>query len=108
MTREKLPFYARKDSGGRYLLDVWVQPGAKRNDLAGEYQGRLKVRVAAPASDNKANKALTGYLAELLDVKKSQVSVQTGHTGRKKTLAVRTENPPAWPEPGGVYTQPNP
>ena len=71
-----------------WRIHVWVQPGAKKTEVAGEYQGCVKIRLNAPAVDNKANKALVAYMAKLLKVKKSQVVIEAGFTNRRKRLAV--------------------
>ena len=91
-----LPEYARAAAGG-WLLKVWVQPGAKKTELAGMYQGSLKIRLSAPAVDNKANTALVEYVAALLGLKKSQVTLESGHAARGKTLRVENEKMPEWP-----------
>ncbi|NDV19795.1 DUF167 domain-containing protein [Pseudodesulfovibrio sp. JC047] len=77
-------------------IAVWVQPGARKSQLAGEYQGCVKIRLNAPAVDNKANKSLVRYVAELLKVKKSQVAIVSGHTNRKKLLALSSTGEPDW------------
>ncbi|WP_459854079.1 DUF167 domain-containing protein [Humidesulfovibrio idahonensis] len=77
---------------------MWVQPGAKRDELAGLHQECLKIRLSAPAVDNKANQALVLYVAGLLGLKRSQVSLAAGHTSRKKTLRVLAEKEPIWPQ----------
>jgi len=74
-----------------------VQPGAKRDELAGLHQECLKIRLSAPAVDNKANQALVLYVAGLLGLKRSQVSLTAGHTSRNKTLRVLAEKEPTWP-----------
>jgi len=76
---------------------VWVQPGAKKNELAGLHQECLKIRLSAPAVDNKANTALVEFVAALLGLKRSQVSLEAGHTSRRKTLRVLAEKEPIWP-----------
>lgn len=83
-----LPPWVRETGGGTWLLFVHVQPGAKKNELAGEMNGRLRVRVAAQAVDNKANKALTAFIAGTLGVRPNRVRLENGDTSRKKTLAV--------------------
>lgn len=64
--------------------------------MAGEYQGRLKVRLSAPAVDNKANKALVVYMAGVLGVRKNRVSLTAGQTNRSKTLEVVSEAELDW------------
>ncbi len=54
----------------------------------GEWEGRLKVAVAAAPEKGKANKELTDFLAKLLGVKKSEVDVVRGATSPQKTIRV--------------------
>ena len=65
-----------------------VQPGAKKSELAGEMEGRLKLRIAAQAVDNKANKAVVVFVAKLLGVRPRNVRLESGDMSRKKTLVV--------------------
>jgi hypothetical protein len=73
-----------------------VQPGARHSEVAGEYQGCLKIRLQAPAVDNKANKALVAFVAKTLNMKKSQVAIKSGHTNRRKLLALDTAEALDW------------
>jgi len=70
-------------------LAVWVTPGARRSELAGVVDGRLRVRVAASAHEGKANAALIRLVAETLEVPRRQIDLTTGATGRRKQLRVR-------------------
>ena len=63
-------------------------PRASHPGIAGVQEGALKVRIAAPPVDGKANEACIQLLAEVLGVKKGQVAILAGHTGRTKTVAV--------------------
>nr|WP_281763221.1 MULTISPECIES: DUF167 domain-containing protein [Pseudodesulfovibrio] len=96
------PEFVRRHKDG-WQIAVWVQPGARKSDLAGLYQGCAKIRLNAPAVDNKANKSLVKFVAELLKVKKSQVAIVSGHTNRRKLLAISPTGEPDWsnllPEP---------
>jgi len=91
-----LPEYLARDKSGAWLIAVWACPGAKKNALDGLYQQRLKVKIAAPAVDGKANDALTAYLAKVLQVPGRAVSVASGQTGRRKTLRVEPGTAPAF------------
>lgn len=64
--------------------------------MAGEYQGCVKIRLRAPAVDNKANKALVAFIAKILNMKKSQVTIESGHSNRRKSLALDTAEEPDW------------
>lgn len=91
-----LPEFLRGSGRGEWLLAVWVQPGAKKNEIAEMYQGSVKIRLGAPAVDNKANKALTAFVADRLGLKKRQVSLLSGHASRKKTLRIQSDTEPDW------------
>jgi uncharacterized protein (TIGR00251 family) len=71
---------------GGWRLQVVVQPGAPRDAVAGEYDGRLNLRIAAPAIEGRANEALERFLAETLGVARSAVCVERGETGRRKRV----------------------
>lgn len=73
-----------------------MQPGARETGVAGFYQQCLRVRLAAPAVDNKANKALVAFVADALGLKKSQVTIERGHASRKKHLALACTAEPDW------------
>lgn len=87
MSGDAPPVWARRDGAG-WLLELHVQPGAKTTALAGEHGGRLKLKIAAPPVDNKANAHLLAWLAERLGVPKSAVRLVRGETSRQKTVAV--------------------
>jgi uncharacterized protein len=74
----------------------FTQPGAKNTRVAGVHGGALKIRLAAPAVDGKANAALTRFLAEAFDVPQRNVTLVGGETGRRKT--VRIASPRARPD----------
>jgi uncharacterized protein (TIGR00251 family) len=73
--------------GGVELL-VLVQPRASRSRIVGEHDGRLKLQLAAPPVDGEANAALVELLCELLKVRKADVELLDGQTGRRKRLRV--------------------
>lgn len=77
-----------EDRGGRVRLSVRAQPRASRSEVAGEHDGALKVRLAAPPVDGEANRELVRFLAKLLDVARSRVTVVAGETGRNKVVEV--------------------
>jgi len=77
----------REDAGG-VLLMVRVQPRAAKNQLAGELNGALKIRLAAPPVDGAANRCCCEFLASLLGVAKTRVNIAHGHAGRNKTVRV--------------------
>lgn len=77
-----------RDEPGAAVLEVLVQPRASRTRAVGEHDGRLKVQLAAPPVEGAANAALVEFLAEALRVRKSDVAILRGETGRRKTVRV--------------------
>lgn len=75
-------------SGDDVVLNLHVQPGAKKTEIAGEHGEALKVRLGAPPVDGKANEALIEFLAERLGVPKSRVHLEAGQTSRAKRVCV--------------------
>lgn len=73
---------------GRVTLSLWVQPGAKKNELLGVHDDCLKIRVRAAAVEGAANKAVIEFIAELLQCKLNQVSLCQGRQQRRKVLAI--------------------
>ena len=91
-----LPAYAAPASRGGWRLRVWVQPGAKRTQIAGMHVDCLKIRLQAPAVDNKANNALIEFVAVILGMRTSQVVMESGHASRQKNLLLNVEEKPDW------------
>ena len=79
--------WARRTPEG-WALALHVQPGAKRSGVAGLHGERLKLRIAAPAVDGRANDALIAFVAENLGVPKARVAVAKGERSREKLLVV--------------------
>lgn len=67
---------------------VRVQPRASRSQIAGELDGALKVRLAAPPVDGEANDELIRLLARLFDLPRSQVALLAGQTSKNKLVSV--------------------
>ncbi len=75
--------------GETLCLRLRVVPGARENRLEGVQGDSLRVRVAAPPVKGAANRALVRFLAEVLQVRRSQVEIVEGHSSRYKLLAIR-------------------
>jgi len=73
------------------IFKIKVQPGASKNEIVGVQQDALKIRISAPPIQGKANKALIGFLAKELGVKKSEVEIVSGHTSKIKKIKVLGE-----------------
>lgn len=77
-----------KRHGDTLTLTLHIQPGAKKTEVAGEHGDALKIRLAAPPVDGKANAALLAFIAEKLGVAKSAVTLKSGQTSRRKVVEV--------------------
>src|SRR3982750_3938880 len=75
------------------VLPVRAQPGARKAGVLGEQAGALKVAVTAPPADGRANQALTELLRDWLGLKRSQVELAGGATGRNKQFLIRGLTP---------------
>lgn len=75
------------------IVKVRVIPNALDNEVVSRIGSVLRVKVAAPANDEKANGALKGYLAEFFEVPSRRVNILRGANGREKTVEItgRTE-----------------
>jgi len=79
----------RVAADGRVTLTLHIQPGAKKTEIAGLHGDALKIRLAAPPVDGKANEALVKFVAEALKLPKSAVNLKSGQTSRRKVLEVQ-------------------
>ena len=79
-----------EDEGrGTITLTVRVQPRASKDEVTGAMGGALKIRLRAPAVENRANEALVEFLAGLLKTAKSAVRIQSGEHSRSKRVEIR-------------------
>ena len=81
------PVWTRRH-GAAWWLDLHIQPAARLTAVVGIHDGRLKLKIAAPAVDNKANAHLLAWLAAQMGVPKSAVYLVGGANPRRKTVAV--------------------
>lgn len=70
------------------MLELHVQPGARRTEIAGLHGGRLKIRLAARAVDGAANQALVEFLAKEFQVRRQDIGIESGVTSRHKRVSV--------------------
>lgn len=85
--------FHQRGGDGRLLLTLHIQPGAKKTEVCGLHGDALKIRLAAPPVDGKANAALLAFVADRLGLPKSAVSLKSGQTSRRKVVEVA--EPPA-------------
>jgi uncharacterized protein (TIGR00251 family) len=74
---------------GAVTFLVRVQPRASQDEIAGEMGGALKVRLRAPALEDRANEGLVEFLAELLKTPRAAVRILGGERSRTKRLEIR-------------------
>jgi uncharacterized protein len=77
-----------RESDGGVTIPVRIQPRARTNAVAGETGGALKISLTAPPVDGRANEACIEFLAKLLKVPRSSVTIASGHTSRNKVIRV--------------------
>jgi uncharacterized protein len=85
---ERMEEIAGVGSNGVARIAVRVQPRAAREEIAGERDGALLIRVTAPPVDGKANAAVCRLLAKRLGLAPGRVSVVRGASGRDKLVEV--------------------
>ena len=73
---------------GALLFTVRVVPRASKSVVAGEHDGALRVRVAAPPIDGAANEELVRTLARAFDVPVRDVEITSGHASKLKQVRV--------------------
>ncbi len=78
-----------QERDGAAIFPVRVQPRASKDEIAGEMSGALKVRLRAPAVEDRANEALVEFLAQLLKTPKSAVRILSGDRSRTKRIEIR-------------------
>ncbi len=77
-----------RDGADGAVLEILVQPRASRTRVVGEHDGRLKIQLAAPPVDGEANAALVAFLADALEVRRSDVVLLAGEAGRRKRVRI--------------------
>jgi uncharacterized protein (TIGR00251 family) len=74
--------------GGKVSFTVRVQPRARRDEIVGEHQDGLKIRLTAPPVDDRANEALRKLLATRLNVPLAAVRIAAGEHSRTKRVEI--------------------
>jgi len=83
-----LSLWYRMGADGCVTLTLHIQPGARKTELAGLHGDALKIRLAAPPVDGKANAALIDFIADRLEIARSAVRLKSGQSSRRKVLEV--------------------
>jgi len=75
------------------VLTVRVVARAKKSSFAGWYNEAIKVRLAAPPVEGKANQALVAFLAKTFGLRKQQIELLSGDRSRHKRILIRSLTP---------------
>lgn len=73
---------------GGTRLRLLIQPKSSKSEIVGPHDGALKVRIAAPPIEGRANEELVEFLSDLLKIPKRDVVIAKGDTGRRKTVEI--------------------
>ncbi len=73
---------------GVITLTLHVQAGAKRSEIVGLHGDALKIKLAAPPVEGRANEALLKFIAELFDVPIRNVELRQGDQSRRKVVSI--------------------
>ena len=73
---------------GAVTLTVRVQPRSPRNEIVGEHAGAIKIKIAAPPVDGKANEECRRFLAKVLRVSATSVEIISGDSSRDKVVRI--------------------
>lgn len=77
-----------KITGNDIKIKVKIVPGSSKNKIIGAYNNTLKISIAAPPVEGKANKKCIAYLAKYFDVAKSKIEIISGQTGKNKLIKI--------------------
>ncbi|MGE0128584.1 MAG: DUF167 domain-containing protein [Blastocatellales bacterium] len=78
---------------GAVTFAVRVQPRASKSGVAGELDGAIKIRLAAPPVDGEANEELIRFLAKLFGLPRANVSLISGSTSKNKVVKISGISP---------------
>jgi uncharacterized protein len=76
------------DSVNETLITLHVQPGARKNEVIGYDGSIIRLKIAAPPVEGKANREVIAFLSQRLDIKKGALTIRHGLTSRDKVIAV--------------------
>lgn len=86
ITTESRDWWKKDPANGKITLTLYIQPSARQTAIAGRHGDALKLRIAAPAVDDKANRAVIDFLHQWFKLPPSQISIRQGTRGRRKII----------------------
>ena len=87
-----MPEWLFEKSPFEIVLKIHVQPNAKATAWAGVFGDSLKLRLAAPPVDGKANAALVNFLSDFFAVPKSAITIISGESSRQKRVLLKGDS----------------
>lgn len=79
--------------GNDIIIKVKIVPGSSKNKIIGVYNDALKISIAAPPVEGKANKKCIAYLAKYFDLAKSKIEIISGQTSKNKLIKIYDISP---------------
>ncbi|MBI5047726.1 MAG: YggU family protein [Deltaproteobacteria bacterium] len=87
LSRNSLSFLTHDKKG--ILLRLYIQPRASKNEITGIHDGTaLKIRLTSPPVEGAANSACIEFLADILEIRKSQLEIASGKKSRIKQVKI--------------------
>ena len=80
-------FFIRETKNG-VVLRIHVVPKSAKSEISGIQDDALKLKITAPPAEGQANEACIRFLSDTLGVRKSRITIVSGHKSRKKTIAI--------------------
>lgn len=85
-TKNYMSWYQQKSEV--LILKLYIQPGAKHDEIVGIIQDELKIKLASPPIDGLANTSLIKLLSKRLKIPKSTITIISGEKSRHKLLEI--------------------
>ncbi|BDU49993.1 DUF167 domain-containing protein [Haliovirga abyssi] len=77
-----------EEKDGKIYINLYVQPKSQKNEIIGEYNGRLKIKIRGLPADGEANKNIVNFFSKYLKTAKKNIEIVSGSTGRNKKIAI--------------------
>ena len=77
----------QEDKNG-VILPVRIQPRASKDEIVGEYNGALKIKLTSPPVEGEANRRCVEYLSKKLKIAKSQMEIIKGEKSKDKLIKI--------------------
>jgi hypothetical protein len=72
----------------KMILNIHLVPSASKNEIVGWHDGALKIRIASPPVEGKANEELIRFLAKQLDLAPSEITIVGGLASKRKRVEI--------------------